>query len=211
MIRCFIGLKTDFFNWGTIIMNTENTENEMGQTAVMLDLETLGTTAGSAILAIGAVRFNEGGLLDDFYVTIDLESCEAAGLRIDARTLLWGLAPSEEPRPGSFPGGGALADALVLFARWVAEVPVADDQGPMIWCKGASFDFPILTEAYERCSLGCPWVYWRERCLRSELRGCGESTPKMDYLQVEHTALLDARFQAYCLLALAKNYGRKIV
>jgi len=54
---------------------------------IMLDIETLGLEAGAAILSIGAVKFDTDGLGAEFSGEIDLESCQDAGLAIDAETL----------------------------------------------------------------------------------------------------------------------------
>jgi exodeoxyribonuclease VIII len=41
---------------------------------IMLDLETMGNNSNSAIVAIGAVEFDENGLGSDFYTVIDLNA-----------------------------------------------------------------------------------------------------------------------------------------
>lgn len=48
---------------------------------VMLDLETMGTDANAAIIAIGAVEFDiqNGEIGERFYAVIDLESAVAGG------------------------------------------------------------------------------------------------------------------------------------
>ena len=66
---------------------------------IMVDLETLGTAPGSVILSIGAVRFDvEKGLLDEFYVNIDVESSQRLGLTIDGDTVMWWLKQSDAAR-----------------------------------------------------------------------------------------------------------------
>ncbi len=58
---------------------------------IMLDLETLGTTADAVILSIGAVKFNlETGKIDDegFYRSVSVESNLDLGRRISEDTLI---------------------------------------------------------------------------------------------------------------------------
>jgi DNA polymerase III epsilon subunit-like protein len=45
-------------------------------TQIMLDLETLGKSAGSVIVAIGAVKFWGGLILDSFHARVDA-NCSA--------------------------------------------------------------------------------------------------------------------------------------
>ena len=45
----------------------------------MLDLETLGNKPGSVIVAIGAVKFGGGEIIDSFYERVDAESCVNLG------------------------------------------------------------------------------------------------------------------------------------
>ena len=47
---------------------------------VMLDLETMGNGANAAIIAIGAVSFNENGVADRFYKQVALQSSVSIGL-----------------------------------------------------------------------------------------------------------------------------------
>lgn len=59
---------------------------------IMVDLETLGTTADAVILSIGAVKFDlVSGQIDDegFYASISVESSLNRKRRISEDTLLW--------------------------------------------------------------------------------------------------------------------------
>ena len=65
---------------------------------LMLDIETLGTGPNSVILSIGAVEFDETGVISKFYEAIDPESCTDWGLQIDARTVLWWMDQNDAAR-----------------------------------------------------------------------------------------------------------------
>ena len=56
---------------------------------VMVDLETLGTLPGCAIMSVGAVFFDASGLGAEFYMVARQDSCTKAGLTIDAETASW--------------------------------------------------------------------------------------------------------------------------
>ena len=67
---------------------------------IMVDLETMGTAPGSAIVSLGAVAFDPvaGTLGEEFYRVITLGSCQRAGLTIDAGTIGWWLQQSDSAR-----------------------------------------------------------------------------------------------------------------
>ena len=164
----------------------------MNRLQVMLDLETLGTRPGCVIAQIAAVIFDVDGLQDDFAVRIDIEDAQRAGLVIEADTVRWWLThESAQGARGLFEVVGAvpLQTALAQLADWLRPLaPCA------IWCKGASFDFAILAEAYKRVGLARPWQYRDERCLRT-LTALAPDVLLPKPTQA-HDALEDARAQA---------------
>lgn len=86
---------------------------------IMVDLETLGTAPGSVILSIGAVRFDvEEGLLDEFYVNIDVESSQRLGLTIDGATVMWWMKQSDAARAKLSEGSGE--DVGVALGKFLA-------------------------------------------------------------------------------------------
>jgi hypothetical protein len=157
---------------------------------VMIDIETLGTTPGSAILSIGAVVFGPDGLGDTFYAPILLQSCVAAGLTIDPNTIAWWMQQSDAARAAAFrPDADALAEVLEQFTCWFGLV---DAERP--WCHGATFDVPLLEVAYKACGLKAPWRFHAVRDTRTlyDLAGV-----KVNRAQgTHHNALDDAMAQA---------------
>jgi len=79
---------------------------------VMIDIETLGTEPGCAILSIGAVHFTAAGRGETLYRNIDRASCEDAGLEIDEETVKW-WSEQDEAAQAVLSGGGGLRDALI--------------------------------------------------------------------------------------------------
>lgn len=160
--------------------------------AVMIDLETLGKRPGCAIASIGAVKFDPRGdwMGDIFHVHVDLKSCEASGLHLDADTVLWWLQQDVEARGVLVNGqreAAPLYTALDAFGGFFAG---ADS----IWCNGASFDYPILAAAYAAIREATPWQYWQEHDLRT-LKNLNKGA-RLQRLGTHHSALDDAIHQA---------------
>jgi hypothetical protein len=156
----------------------------------MIDIESLGTTPGSAVLSIGAVMFGQAGLGDTFYAPVDLQSCTAVGLTIDPNTIAWWMQQSDAARAAAFRDDAeVLAVVLYRFTIWFTEVGA---ERP--WCHGATFDVPLLEAAYKACGMVPPWKFWNVRDTRTlyDLGGV-----KVDRTQgTHHNALDDARAQA---------------
>jgi len=158
---------------------------------VMLDIETLGTEPGAAILSIGAVRFGPRELGATFHRSVALQSCEAAGLTIDAETLEWWLGQGADARE-VLTGGVPLADALAALAEFYGD---ADE----VWANSPAFDCAMLETAYEAVGQEAPWAYYEQRDVRTieALPGAAD----VDHDGVAHDALDDAKHQARSVAA----------
>ena len=167
------------------------------KTQIMLDLETLGNKPGSVIVAIGAVKFGNGEILDSFYERVDAESCVNLGLRMDVSTVLWWMKQNDDARKEITQPGGKLSEVLMRFAAWV------NDLGAEVWGNGASFDNVLLSDAYDRAQLPRPWKYYNDRCYRTvkNLR------PEVPMIRggTHHNALDDAKSQATHLTAMIQG------
>lgn len=164
---------------------------------VMLDLETMGNKPGAAIVAIGAVKFNQDGILDRFYCTVDLQSCLHAGLVIDASTVMWWMRQNDEARNALQYPGYMLPDALTALKRWLHGIDNRNDY--CVWGNGADFDNAIIACAYAAVGAPLPWDFWRNRCYRT--------MKSMSSMQIErrgthYNALDDAESQALHLLRI---------
>jgi 3' exoribonuclease, RNase T-like len=158
---------------------------------VMLDLETLGNKPGSVIVAIGAVKFGEGRVVDTFYERVDAQSCVDAGLKMDPQTVMWWLGQGDAARLEITKPGAPLTSVLSSFAAWLGE-------DAEVWGNGATFDNVLLADAYDITGIPRPWRFSRDRCFRtvSALR------PDMTIVRngTHHNALDDARTQAEHLM-----------
>jgi len=127
---------------------------------IMLDLETMGNGSSAAIIAIGAVRFDEEKTFDPMGCVVDLQSSVEAGLVIDPSTVLWWMQQGEQARGQFNRKGVALAEALDLFSAWLGDEA-------QVWGNGVDFDNVILSNAYRQCQRQQPWPYWGNRCYRT--------------------------------------------
>jgi len=165
---------------------------------IMVDLETLGTSPGSTILSIGAVRFNQSGIVGDgFHVCVDAKTCQGYGLTIDPSTVFWWLDQSPQARAGVTRDGVNLKSALEAFCDFYYA------SGGYIWGCGAGFDVPILEAAIKAVGIPVPWMFWKSMCFRT----VREAYPDVEYERhgVAHNALDDARTQALHLIKIANS------
>lgn len=155
----------------------------------MVDLETLDNVPTSAILSIGAVKFDDTGTdEDEFYVNIDPRTCTKAGLTISPDTVMWWMQQSDSARK-AFNNKDALSlqAALNKFTAWLGGAN-------QVWGNGATFDNPILANAYRAVGIEPPWKFWNDRCHRT-LKNLYPWV-KAPAMGTAHNALDDARNQA---------------
>lgn len=176
---------------------------------IMLDLETMSTSANAAIVSIGACA-NDGR--PDFYMRVDLESCMNAGLKVDASTIQWWMQQSDEARKALCIEAWSLEDTLVMFSAWLGATnnvsldPIAFKQVECeLWAYPAQFDLTILGEAYNALGRPQPWHYRAPRCLRTAAALFpGVERVKAD---TEHDALSDAKAQMAWLEKIDSTLG----
>jgi exodeoxyribonuclease VIII len=176
---------------------------------VMCDLETLGNSAGCAILSIGAVAFDPetGELGEEFYKVVNTSSCVVAGLAYDQDTLDWWKKQSPEARQvlrdANHPDSAPLIKALHEFSRYLHAA--CGGKAVRLWGNGADFDNPILATAYKRCRIETPWKFWDSRCYRT-LKNLHPDVPLPKRTGTHHNALDDAKTQAeHALLIFAQR------
>ena len=168
---------------------------------IMLDLETLGTTADAVILSIGAVCFDlDSTAIDDngFYASLTVESNLAAGRRISEDTLKWWMKQPPAAQTVFHEQKDTLTDGLQHLVDWFG-----GDMDYYVWSNGADFDLPMLAHALTSVGLPIPWKFWNSRCFRTykSLPGVKALTlPSM--AGTKHNALVDAYHQAQCAQAI---------
>lgn len=163
---------------------------------IMLDLETLGTTADSVIVSIGAVYFDETGLGTEIYIPINIESSLTAGRKVTAGTLRFWFAQSKEAQDSTFASNDiapSLASALESFRKFVF---LAGDTKVTVWGMGSDFDCAMLADTYTAMGMTLPWKYSSARCFRTLRALYPEVAPDEARAGVYHNSLADAKTQA---------------
>ena len=174
---------------------------------VMIDLETMGTGHLAPIVAIGAVLFDieAGAIGERFYTAVDLASAVENGAVIYPGTVLWWLKQGDEARAAiSTANAMHINVALMQFSGWIRDHSNHDTV--RVWGNGASFDNPILAQAYRAAGMPQPWRYFNDRCYRT-VKAMHPHVP-MERQGTHHNALDDAESQARHLLAMLSRAAR---
>jgi hypothetical protein len=173
----------------------------------MMDLETLGTMPGCAILSIGAVAFDP---LDEprldfagFYRNIESGSCKSLALAIEPATADWWERQSEDAKRRLGQDQFSLPEVALAFHQWFDTFGLTH-----LWCNGAGFDEPIWRFAINRigesllpkgATYTVPWKYWNVRDTRTLWDVAGIDARRVPREGLAHDALADARHQARCV------------
>lgn len=182
---------------------------------LMLDIETLGTASNSVITQIGACYFDRitGVISDEFLVNIQVQDSINNGFVIDGGSLrfwfeLTGSNPAKNYIPSWFMNPQTVSKALALFRDFCHK----NKTTKLIAWAHATFDFPLLQDAYNRMNQGFPIPYRRLRDIRTlvDLSGIEYKKDK-DGDPKTHDALDDCRYQVkYCSECFRKLAGLPI-
>ena len=175
---------------------------------IMIDLETLGTTADAVIMSIGAVRFDlESGTVSEceenrFYCSVGIDS-QVLHRRISIETIDWWKQQPQKASNIFEEDKVHLTDALYRLRDWaippgVASLPIT------AWSNGADFDLPMLSHAYAWMGFKPAWEPYSARCYRTYKNLPGARTIKVERTGQHHNALDDAIYQARHLCAIHK-------
>lgn len=135
---------------------------------IILDLETTGIHSTSGITEIAAIcQAGTSGELSRFSVMINPASYESnSSFRIDPNTILW----HEQQNPGIGEEwkakGTTWMNATVQFAEWLNDLAHGGSYEIHYWSQGKDFDFPILSNHFEKVGLTDPWKFRQVHCLR---------------------------------------------
>lgn len=170
---------------------------------VAIDLETLGTSPDSVILAIGAVAIcAETGEKAHFYSICNANA--QPGRTVNRSTLNWWSQQSAEARAAfdlaHEQEAPLLTDVLADLTAWLGDLGKTHDVFP--WGNGAAFDIAMLEHAYKQISDFVPWNFRKSRDMRTLRDVClllGLEPQIKQSAQrngVHHNALDDADYQA---------------
>lgn len=172
---------------------------------LMIDLETMGNTHNSAIIAIGACFFDPdtGAIGKTFYQQVNLEAAVISGTQMDASTVLWWMQQSDDAR-AKFKDNHKADTLELVLSNFYNFVKQAKNVKP--WGNGATFDLGILSNSFEKAYIKTPWQFWNERDVRTvvELGQAVGFDPKKDmpFEGTPHYALDDAIHQAKYVSAI---------
>lgn len=172
---------------------------------IMVDIETLGTRSTSVILSIGAVAFDDTALGNTYHTRIDIDSCLAAGLTVDGRTIQWWMEQPDNARQLFQRAAEPLKHALLDFTH------AFDWDDTLVWCNGMNFDLPILENAFNAVGVAVPWKYYNGRDYRTVKGMFPKELVNRVRIEptVEHDALEDARAQALTLQWLIASQNQR--
>lgn len=169
---------------------------------IMIDLETLGTKPGCAILSIGAVEFDLNGIYSSIYREIDIDSSIAKGFAVERDTLRWWMNQADGVRKPLFCQTEDITEALNTFKWWCGSNDTSESI--TFWGNGASFDLGILRAAYAKIGVDF-FSSFQDRCYRTVKNMYPEvkiqSNPNL------HNALEDAKCQALHLIEILKVHN----
>lgn len=169
---------------------------------VVLDTETLGIVAHSAIIEIGAVVCM-GGEEQYFECSIKPSSYVGTQFHIDSETVAWHNGRDPEFLAKMEAEGVSFQEAAQRFHGWLMDI--GNGKELHVWSQGKDFDFPKLD--YLFAAAGCgkpPYTYSRIHCTRdilwlnpgARLKGANPAA---------HTALADATWAAAQLVAIVNS------
>lgn len=169
---------------------------------IMIDIETLGTSANSAIVSIGAVMFDDIQLGTSFHRRVDIDSCLKLGMTVSGATICWWMEQSEVARKLFTSRGAHITNVLDSFIRAFPWDCIEE-----VWANGTDLDLANLVNAFDRTGLRCPWGYYKARDYRTVRKLFPPELVRELGVQprVEHDALDDAMAQARTLQALLNS------
>ena len=166
---------------------------------IMIDCETLATTADACIMSIGAVKFDlDSDALDDagFYASVSIDSNLESKRRVSEDTLIWWMKQGSVAQGVFHESKQTLRTALESLNEWVGEGEYS------VWSNGADFDLPMIAHACTQLGVDIPWIYWNSRCFRTYKHLPGAKAIKLPFAGTKHNALFDAVHQARIVQAI---------
>lgn len=172
---------------------------------VMLDFETLGNGKDKCLCQVGAIYFDRvTGELGPYYkATIDAESHAKLGGQLDASTVYWWLAQSEEARKS------ILAENKVDIFPAMVELNEFFKGAERIWSH-ATFDFVTLMDTLKQLGIKPSFGYKSGLDIRTLVYLSGISMSDIPREGTHHDALDDCKHQVkYCVAAMNAIKGNK--
>lgn len=164
---------------------------------VMIDIETMGVRSTSMIVQIGACYFDRetGEVGRTFKTNIQHNTDD---FTIDWSTISWWLEREETARQSILGDAVSIEEAVVTLRDFL-------EDATYIWSH-ATFDIPILLNAFDKCNEKFPIHYTKMRDIRTlvDIKNDNKKST-IPREGTHHDALDDCKYQvAYCVEALNK-------
>lgn len=169
---------------------------------IIIDLETLGTSPTSIILAIGACTLDKR---ERFKILISWinwpKSCS-----VDMDTVNWWKQQPEDLYTYINSGTASPELALNAFSKFCKTIERNTGKAIKVWGNGASFDLSILAHAYYVMKQELPWAFYNERCFRT-IKNLFPLKTKFERPAglTEHDPLADALYQSDWLMKIIEE------
>ena len=160
---------------------------------LMVDLETLGVSSGSAIVQIGLWAFNANAMAESGR---RIKVWPNKNMKVDFETIQFWMGQPDLVRNMVVVNN---EDRLTeKEAIWGITQYLQDNctQEFTLWALPSVFDVPLLEAMYDRNNTSYPWAHWRVKCARTLFDAHGISKAARVQPEVAHDALFDAKAQA---------------
>lgn len=169
---------------------------------MMIDIETLGTSANAPIIQIGAVGFDsfQRSHGPAFCVNVEPDLTRYAA---EYSTICWWMQQSQGAKDSVFGGSVPLAEGLAQFKTWCLMEVLPEAK---VWAMPPSFDLVILEDAFREEGKGPPpWRYNKTRCLRTLFDIAEIDKSERVEPLIPHNAGSDAQAQVRSLFKALEN------
>jgi 3' exoribonuclease, RNase T-like len=181
-------------------------------TDLMIDLETLGTVPGAAIISIGITAFNPVLPKEEWSTyacqPITYASNRSIGLELDESTVAWWSAQEPEAKVVFDAAMANEGKHIVEALSWLgdtyrlcdtyARAAESATEPINVWGNGSDFDNALLAVAYAKAGLKLPWSFRQNRCYRTAKKLLPWT--ELAFQGTKHDAAADSLHQAKCLV-----------
>ena len=163
---------------------------------MMMDIETLGTSAGCVILSIGVVAFEKSAMepIDSMHVVLDQTLQKMMGMKENPSTVEWWKSQSPEAWQSATESPVKVQNALAQLDGFYAK-----HKPRVTWTQGNNFDPPILGHLYAVMKLPTPWKFWAVRDTRTFFDVYDFDARMVQRVNTYHNARDDCMHQLKCM------------
>lgn len=178
---------------------------------VMIDIETLGTSADAVVLSIGAVRFaprplSEPQPYEEFYQVLRVEDQLENGRTINHDTFKWWM---RQGKVGRMAIAGENVHALYAATVMGELNNFTPDDVAGVWGNGSDFDNAILQHLNGQFGLPPLWPFWTNRCFRT-FTNLFDPRKELRPQANNHHALDDCWNQIYWMQNICAEHGVEV-